>query len=177
MLLYCCRSMLCRTLLLLWLPIVVVHVCTAELIPLRRSTLHCCHRLCCCTLSKHNTQHAIQGCHLSALPCPARVGKMLVYGAVLGCLDPVLSIAAALTCRSPFLSPRDPEGRAKSTAARRRMSLAAGGRRRVSLCIEYVYIYIYIYMCICICICIHISYIALIRTLNVQRVYHLCVQL
>jgi HrpA-like RNA helicase len=116
------------------------------------------------TATTHNNTvyvyiHAIQGCHLSALPCPARVGKMLVYGAVLGCLDPVLSIAAALTCRSPFLSPKDPEGRAKSAAARRRMSLAAGGRRRVTLYTIYLslslYIYIrflyeYVYMYICV---------------------------
>lgn len=62
------------------------------------------------------------GWHLSALPCPARVGKMLVYGAVLRCVSPILSIAAGLTCRSPFLKSD------ASTAAKLRMSNAAGGR-------------------------------------------------
>lgn len=30
------------------------------------------------------------GQHLAALPCPVRLGKMLVYGAVLGVLGPTL---------------------------------------------------------------------------------------
>ena len=34
------------------------------------------------------------GRHLAALPCPVRLGKMLIYGAIFGVLDPTLSIAA-----------------------------------------------------------------------------------
>jgi hypothetical protein len=44
------------------------------------------------------------GKHLAALPCPVRLGKMLVFGAVLGVLDPILSVAAGLVARSPFVS-------------------------------------------------------------------------
>ena len=59
------------------------------------------------------------GSHLATLPCSPRVGKMLVYGAVLGVLPPVLSIAAGLSLRSPFLSPREPAERASAEAAKR----------------------------------------------------------
>ena len=45
------------------------------------------------------------GAHLANLPVDVRVGKMLLYGCVLGCLDPTLTIAAVLGSRSPFLSP------------------------------------------------------------------------
>ena len=34
------------------------------------------------------------GHHLAALPCPVHLGKMLIYGAIFGVLDPTLSIAA-----------------------------------------------------------------------------------
>jgi len=36
-----------------------------------------------------------------------RIGKMLVYGAIFQCLTPVIVIAALISERSPFLSPRD----------------------------------------------------------------------
>ncbi|CAM9855013.1 unnamed protein product, partial [Ectocarpus sp. 12 AP-2014] len=68
------------------------------------------------------------GWHLAALPCPVQVGKMLIYGAVLGCLSPLLSIAAGLSCRSPFLSSGDPEKREAIDAAKKRMAAAGGGR-------------------------------------------------
>ena len=46
------------------------------------------------------------GTHLARMPVDLRVGKMLLYGAMLGCVDPVLTIAAAMSLqRSPFLSP------------------------------------------------------------------------
>ncbi|CAM9135591.1 unnamed protein product [Choristocarpus tenellus] len=75
-----------------------------------------------------NAELSPLGWHLAALPCPVQVGKMLVYGAVLGCLDPVLSIAAGLSCRSPFLSSGDPEKREAIDAAKRRVAAAGGGR-------------------------------------------------
>ena len=45
------------------------------------------------------------GQHLAALPVDARLGKMLIYGCLLGCLDPVLTVAATMSSRSPFLAP------------------------------------------------------------------------
>jgi HrpA-like RNA helicase len=47
------------------------------------------------------------GHHLAMLPVDARVGKMLIHASVLGCLDPVLTIAAMLSTRSPFVAPLD----------------------------------------------------------------------
>uniref|UniRef100_A0A7S0IGJ7 RNA helicase n=1 Tax=Micromonas pusilla TaxID=38833 RepID=A0A7S0IGJ7_MICPS len=57
------------------------------------------------------------GQHLASLPVDVRVGKMLLYGAVLGCLGPVLTIAAVLGGRSPFVAPLDK--RADADAAKR----------------------------------------------------------
>ncbi|KAI9912518.1 hypothetical protein PsorP6_006518 [Peronosclerospora sorghi] len=42
------------------------------------------------------------GQHLARLPLDARIGKLLVYGALLRCLEPVATIAACLASRSPF---------------------------------------------------------------------------
>lgn len=42
---------------------------------------------------------------LAKLTVHPRFGKMLVYGALLGCLDPLLTIAAAACFRDPFVSP------------------------------------------------------------------------
>jgi len=47
------------------------------------------------------------GVHLAALPVDPRIGKMMLFGAIFRCLDPVLVIAASLAFRSPFLSPMD----------------------------------------------------------------------
>ena len=47
------------------------------------------------------------GHHLSRMPMDARVGRMLIFGAMLRCLDPILIIAAAMGSKSPFYSPPD----------------------------------------------------------------------
>ncbi|XP_057861727.2 DExH-box ATP-dependent RNA helicase DExH7, chloroplastic isoform X2 [Cryptomeria japonica] len=47
------------------------------------------------------------GYHLAKLPVDVRIGKMMVYGTLFGCLAPVLTIAACLSHRSPFVSPKD----------------------------------------------------------------------
>ncbi|KAK9846310.1 hypothetical protein WJX81_001334 [Elliptochloris bilobata] len=64
------------------------------------------------------------GRHLARLPCDARLGKALLYGAMLRCVGPVLTAAAAMAYGRPvFLSPH--ERRAEADAAKR--ALAAGG--------------------------------------------------
>ena len=63
------------------------------------------------------------GRHLAALPVDARTGKLLVVGAVLGCLAPALSIAAAASHKSPFSAPFDQQ----DAAQRARAALAAPG--------------------------------------------------
>lgn len=46
-----------------------------------------------------------QGKHLALLPVEPQIGKALVLGCMLGCLDPVLTIAAVLSQRNPFVMP------------------------------------------------------------------------
>ncbi|KAI8068723.1 hypothetical protein BC940DRAFT_33939 [Gongronella butleri] len=45
------------------------------------------------------------GMHLADLPVDVHLGKMMLFGAILRCLDPILTIAAALSYKSPFLRP------------------------------------------------------------------------
>ncbi|KAI4375529.1 hypothetical protein MLD38_013387 [Melastoma candidum] len=47
------------------------------------------------------------GYHLARLPVDVLIGKMLLYGAIFGCLAPILSISACLSHKSPFLYPKD----------------------------------------------------------------------
>ncbi|KAM6902734.1 ATP-dependent RNA helicase DHX29 [Xenentodon cancila] len=55
----------------------------------------------------HPTSHALTplGHHLASLPVNVKIGKMLIYGAILGCLEPIATIAAAITEKSPFSTP------------------------------------------------------------------------
>jgi len=57
------------------------------------------------------------GLHLARLPVDVRVGKMLVLGASVGCLEPCLTIAATMSYRTPFRTSYD--NRAQADAARR----------------------------------------------------------
>lgn len=36
-----------------------------------------------------------------------KLGKMLILGAILNCLDPILTVVAGLSVRDPFLTPFD----------------------------------------------------------------------
>ncbi|MGH0173909.1 UNVERIFIED_CONTAM: hypothetical protein FKN15_009502 [Acipenser sinensis] len=45
------------------------------------------------------------GQHLAALPVNVKIGKMLVFGAIFGCLEPIAIIAAAISEKSPFATP------------------------------------------------------------------------
>ena len=48
------------------------------------------------------------GLHLAKMPLDARIGKILIYGALLGCYEPALTLAAAMSlARPPFLTPMD----------------------------------------------------------------------
>ncbi|RMB95416.1 hypothetical protein DUI87_28138 [Hirundo rustica rustica] len=60
------------------------------------------------------------GQHLAALPVNVKIGKMLIFGAIFGCLDPVATLAAVMTEKSPFTTPigrRDEADLAKSSLA------------------------------------------------------------
>ena len=45
------------------------------------------------------------GYHLAKLPVDPKVGKMILFGAILSCLDPVLTVASSLGFRDPFIIP------------------------------------------------------------------------
>lgn len=45
------------------------------------------------------------GHHLSALPVDVRLGKLMLFGAIFQCLDSILTIAACLSHKTPFISP------------------------------------------------------------------------
>lgn len=47
------------------------------------------------------------GYHLAALPVDVRLGKMLLYGALFRCVDPVVTIAATISYKSPFIAPME----------------------------------------------------------------------
>ncbi|KAK3701226.1 putative ATP-dependent RNA helicase ucp12 [Vermiconidia calcicola] len=58
------------------------------------------------------------GRHLSMIPADLRVGKLLIYGVVFGCLEACLTIAATLTVKSPFVSPQTKREESKAAKAR-----------------------------------------------------------
>ncbi|XP_042415652.1 DExH-box ATP-dependent RNA helicase DExH7, chloroplastic-like isoform X3 [Zingiber officinale] len=47
------------------------------------------------------------GSHLAKLPVDVLIGKMMLYGAIFGCLSPILSLAAFLSYKFPFVYPKD----------------------------------------------------------------------
>ncbi|KAG0493444.1 hypothetical protein HPP92_004438, partial [Vanilla planifolia] len=59
----------------------------------------------------------ILGRHLAMLPVEPKLGKMLIYGAIFNCLDPILTVVAGLSVRDPFLSPFDKKDLADSAKA------------------------------------------------------------
>lgn len=60
------------------------------------------------------------GFHLATLPVDPRVGKMMIYGALFGCIEPALTIAASMSARNPFMSPFDK--RDEANAARKQFA-------------------------------------------------------
>lgn len=54
------------------------------------------------------------GNQLAKLPLDAQLGKLILFGAAFGCLDFALTVAAALTSKSPFLSPMHAKKQADS---------------------------------------------------------------
>jgi HrpA-like RNA helicase len=58
------------------------------------------------------------GQQLAMLPADLRCGKLMVFGAIFGCLDDCVVIAAILSTRSPFLSPSDKREEAKEARMR-----------------------------------------------------------
>ena len=77
------------------------------------------------------------GRQLAQLPLDVKIGRMLVFGAIFGCIDPVATIAAALSLsqRSPFVSPVG--RRAQADAARRAFCERSGGSDALAIARAY----------------------------------------
>ncbi|KAG6312513.1 hypothetical protein E4U44_003285 [Claviceps purpurea] len=58
------------------------------------------------------------GQQLAMLPADLRCGKLMVYGAIFGCLDDCVTTAAILSTRSPFLSPQEKRDEARQARLR-----------------------------------------------------------
>ena len=67
------------------------------------------------------------GRHLAAFPLPPQVGKMLLFGSLFGCLDPVLTAACAAAYRDPWVIPVDTRARRAADAARSGAAQRGGG--------------------------------------------------
>ncbi|KAI8635931.1 P-loop containing nucleoside triphosphate hydrolase protein [Parasitella parasitica] len=61
------------------------------------------------------------GAHLANLPVDVHIGKMILFGAIFRCLDPILTIAAALSFKSPFVRPFGKEDEADAARAQFRV--------------------------------------------------------
>ncbi|KAJ4838975.1 hypothetical protein Tsubulata_017379 [Turnera subulata] len=59
----------------------------------------------------------VLGRHLSMLPVEPKLGKMLIFGAIFNCLDPIMTVVAGLSVRDPFLMPYDRKDLAESAKA------------------------------------------------------------
>lgn len=60
---------------------------------------------------------------LSQLPTDVHLGKFLLMATVFKCLDPALTIAAALNSKSPFISPLGREEEAERAKAAFRVGM------------------------------------------------------
>lgn len=65
------------------------------------------------------------GRYLSMIPADLRCAKLMIYGSIFGCMEPCLTIAAILTVKSPFVSPR--EKREEADAAKAAFSRSGDG--------------------------------------------------
>ena len=70
------------------------------------------------------------GRHLAAFPLPPQVGKMLLFGTLFGCLDPILTAACAAAYRDPWVIPVDTRARRAADAARFGAAQRGGGGDR-----------------------------------------------
>ncbi|XP_008307701.1 ATP-dependent DNA/RNA helicase DHX36 [Cynoglossus semilaevis] len=53
----------------------------------------------------HSENLTALGFHLARLPVEPHIGKLILFGALLSCLDPVLTMAASLSFKDPFFIP------------------------------------------------------------------------
>lgn len=73
------------------------------------------------------------GRHVARLPIDVRLAKLLIFGCILRCIDPVLTIAAVLSGRSPMMSPADKRDEARRAQER----FVVKGSDHLTLCNAY----------------------------------------
>ena len=58
-------------------------------------------------LSQHwvTTSQVLLWPYLQELPVDVKIGKMIIYGTILECVESVLVIAGAISSQTPFVSP------------------------------------------------------------------------
>ncbi|CAG9819856.1 unnamed protein product [Phaedon cochleariae] len=73
------------------------------------------------------------GHHLAALPVDVRIGKLILYGAIFGCVDAALTMAACLSYKSPFVSPFGK----REEANKKKQSFEAGYSDHITTLVAY----------------------------------------
>ena len=66
------------------------------------------------------------GSHLLDIPLDPWLGKILLHGVILKCLDPILTITCTLAYRNPFVLPVDQSGKKTANTARKRLAADTG---------------------------------------------------
>eukprot|EP00892_Ulva_mutabilis_P008966 jgi/Ulvmu1/6441/UM003_0071.1 len=66
------------------------------------------------------------GRHLAALPLPPQLGKLILYGLLFRCLAPVVTVACAMSYRSPWVIPLADDGRRQLADVKARFARAGG---------------------------------------------------
>uniref|UniRef100_A0A672JZQ7 RNA helicase n=1 Tax=Sinocyclocheilus grahami TaxID=75366 RepID=A0A672JZQ7_SINGR len=75
------------------------------------------------------------GHHLAALPVNVKIGKMLIFGAIFGCLEHIVTtIAAAMSEKSPFVTPMS----RKEEANLAKSALAVANSDHMTICSAYL---------------------------------------
>ncbi|KAK9870829.1 hypothetical protein WA026_009793 [Henosepilachna vigintioctopunctata] len=80
-----------------------------------------------------NLELTALGHHLAFLPVDVRIGKLILYGAIFSCVDAVLTMAACLSFKSPFLTPFDK----KELANEKKMQFSTGFSDQITVFTAY----------------------------------------
>lgn len=83
-------------------------------------------------MDKNNNLTSL-GHHLAALPVDVRIGKLMLFGAIFGCVDAALTMAACLSFKSPFLSPFGK----REEADKKKKSFAVGYSDHITVLMAY----------------------------------------
>ncbi|TPX52351.1 hypothetical protein SeMB42_g01483 [Synchytrium endobioticum] len=73
------------------------------------------------------------GFHLAKLPVDVRIGKLILFGSIFGCLDKILTIAAIMSHQSPFVAPFEK----RKLAGERKREFALGSSDHLTMLVAY----------------------------------------